>query len=160
MPSILVVDDELSMREFLKILLEKEGHRVTTASDASSVLDLMQNEDFDLVLSDIRMPGMGGLSLLEKIKEINNSIPVIMITAYASPENAVVAMKSGAFDYITKPFKVDEIVKIIKSAIAATVSNKTGEAPALTGSFEGIIGKSPEMLKIYNLISRIACERR
>ncbi|MDH3542686.1 MAG: sigma-54 dependent transcriptional regulator [Desulfobulbaceae bacterium] len=156
MPSILVVDDELSMREFLKILLEKEGHRVTTASDASSVLDLMQNEDFDLVLSDIRMPGMGGLSLLEKIKEINNSIPVIMITAYASPENAVVAMKSGAFDYITKPFKVDEIVKIIKSAIAATVSNKTGEAPALTGSFEGIIGKSPEMLKIYNLISRIA----
>src|SRR5210317_2130635 len=108
MPSILVVDDELSMREFLKILLEKEGHRVTTASDASSVLDLMQNEDFDLVLSDIRMPGMGGLSLLEKIKEINNSIPVIMITAYASPENAVVAMKSGAFDYITKPFKVDE----------------------------------------------------
>jgi two-component system response regulator PilR (NtrC family) len=156
MPSILVVDDELSMREFLKILLEKEGHKVTTASDASSVLDLMQNEDFDLVLSDIRMPGMGGLSLLEKIKEVNNSIPVIMITAFASPENAVVAMKSGAFDYITKPFKVDEIIKIIKSAIAATVPTETGEAPALTDSFEGIIGKSPEMLKIYNLISRIA----
>jgi two-component system response regulator PilR (NtrC family) len=156
MPSILVVDDELSMREFLKILLEKEGHKVTTASDASSVLDLMQNEDFDLVLSDIRMPGMGGLSLLEKIKEINNSIPVIMITAFASPENAVVAMKSGAYDYITKPFKVDEIVKIIKSAIAATVPTESGEVPALTDSFEGIIGKSPEMLKIYNLISRIA----
>ena len=156
MPSILVVDDELSMREFLKILLEKEGYKVTTAPDASSVIDLIQNQNFDLVLSDIRMPGMGGLSLLEKIKEVDNSIPVIMITAYASPENAVVAMKSGAFDYITKPFKVDEITKIIKSAIAATVAGKTGDISPLIDSFEGIIGNSPEMLKIYNLISRIA----
>jgi two-component system response regulator PilR (NtrC family) len=156
MPSILVVDDELSMREFLKILLEKEGYKVTTAPDASSVIDLIQNQNFDLVLSDIRMPGMGGLSLLEKIKEVDNSIPVIMITAYASPENAVIAMKSGAFDYITKPFKVDEITKIIKSAIAATVAGKTGDISPLIDSFEGIIGNSPEMLKIYNLISRIA----
>jgi two-component system response regulator PilR (NtrC family) len=156
MPSILVVDDELSMREFLKILLEKEGYEVTTASEAANAIDLVQNQDFDLVLSDIKMPGMGGLSLLEKIKEIENSLPVIMITAYASPENAVVAMKSGAFDYITKPFKVDEIIKIIKSAISATIPTKPGEITAETDSFEGIIGKSPEMLKIYNLISRIA----
>ncbi len=156
MPSILVVDDELSMREFLKILLEKAGYQVTTAADASSAIDHIQNKDFDLVLSDIRMPGMGGLTLLEKIKEVNSSIPVIMITAYASPDNAVVAMKSGAFDYITKPFKVDEITKIIRSAISATASGKTGEVAASTDSFEGIIGKSPEMLKIYNLISRIA----
>ena len=121
MPAILVVDDELSMREFLKILLEKEGYEVTTASEASSAIDLIQNKAFDLVLSDIKMPGISGLSLLEKIKEIDDSIAVIMITAFASPENAVIAMKSGAFDYITKPFKVDEIIKIIKSAISATV---------------------------------------
>jgi two-component system response regulator PilR (NtrC family) len=156
MPAILVVDDELSMREFLKILLEKEGYKVSTASEASSAIELIKNETFDLVLSDIRMPGMGGLSLLEKIKEVNNSIPVIMITAYASPDNAVVAMKSGAFDYITKPFKVDEIIKIIKSALAVPVSDKTSEVSATTESFEGIIGKSPEMLRIYNLIARIA----
>jgi len=156
MPSILVVDDELSMREFLKILLEKEGYEVTTASEASSAIDFIQNKDFDLVLSDIKMPGMGGLSLLEKIKDIDNSIPVIMITAYASPENAVFAMKSGAFDYITKPFKVDEIIKIIKSAISAAAPSRTEEVTGETDSFEGIIGKSPEMLKIYNLISRIA----
>ncbi len=156
MPSILVVDDELSMREFLKILLEKEGYEVATASEASSAIDFIQNQDFDLVLSDIKMPGMGGLSLLEKIKEMDSSIPVIMITAYASPENAVVAMKSGAFDYITKPFKVDEIIKIIKSAISATAAIKTGEVSAESDSFEGIIGKSTEMLKIFNLISRIA----
>ena len=120
MPTILVVDDELSMREFLKILLEKEGYKVSTASEASSALDLIRGQKFDLVLSDIKMPGMGGLSLLEKIKEIDSSLPVIMITAFASPENAVIAMKSGAFDYITKPFKVEEIIKIIKSAISVS----------------------------------------
>ena len=79
MPTILVVDDELSMREFLKILLEKEGYEVATASEASSAIDLIDSKDFDLVISDIKMPGMGGLSLLEKIKEINSALPVIMI---------------------------------------------------------------------------------
>ena len=156
MPVILVVDDELSMREFLKILLEKEGFEVITASEATSAIDLIKKQDFDLILSDIKMPGMGGLTLLEKIKEINSSLPVIMITAYASPENAVIAMKSGAFDYITKPFKVDEILKIIKSAISAAVPARQDEITAKTDSFEGIIGNSPEMLKIFNLISRIA----
>ncbi len=156
MPAILVVDDELSMREFLKILLEKEGYEVTTASEASSAIDLIQNKAFDLVLSVIKMPGISGLSLLEKIKEIDDSIAVIMITAFASPENAVIAMKSGAFDYITKPFKVDEIIKIIKSAISATVPANKEEITDDTDSFEGIIGKSTEMLKIFNLIYRIA----
>ena len=156
MPVILVVDDELSMREFLKILLEKAGYEVITASEAAGAIDLIQNQNFDLILSDIKMPGLGGLSLLEKIKEIDSSLPVVMITAYASPENAVVAMKSGAFDYITKPFKVDEILKIIKSAISAKVPDKNDEITATTDSFESIIGNSPEMLKIYNLISRIA----
>jgi two-component system response regulator PilR (NtrC family) len=156
MPSILVVDDELSMREFLKILLEKEGYDVTTAAEASSALDLFKKQDFDLIVSDIKMPGIGGLSLLEKIKEIDSSVPVIMITAYASPENAVFAMKSGAFDYITKPFKVDEIIKIIQSAIAASALSKTDEEAARIDSFQGIIGKSPEMLKIFDLITRIA----
>jgi len=156
MPVILVVDDELSMREFLKILLEKEGYEVITASEATSAIDKIKNQEFDLILSDIKMPAMGGLTLLEKIKEINSSLPVIMITAYASPENAVIAMKSGAFDYITKPFKVDEILKIIKSAISAAVPVRKDEITAETDAFEGIIGNSPEMLKIYNLISRIA----
>ena len=156
MPAILVVDDELSMREFLNILLEKEGYAVTTASDATSALDQLKDQDFDLVISDIKMPGLGGLSLLERIKEMNSSTPVIMITAYASPENAVIAMKNGAFDYITKPFKVDEIIKIVKSAVSATHIPKSDTIPATTDSFEGIIGNSQEMLKIYNLISRIA----
>jgi len=156
MPAILVVDDELSMREFLKILLEKEGYKVTTASEASSAIDLIRSQNFNLVISDIKMPGMGGLSLLAKIKEINNLLPVIMITAFASPENAVVAMRNGAFDYITKPFKVDEIIKIINSAITTTTITEEKEISSETESFQGIIGNSQEMLKIYNLISRIA----
>jgi two-component system response regulator PilR (NtrC family) len=155
MPAILVVDDELSMREFLKILLDKEGYEVSTASEASSAIDLIKCQNFDLIISDIKMPGMGGLSLLGKIKEINSTLPVIMITAFASPDNAVIAMKRGAFDYITKPFKVDEIIKIVKSAISS-VSTTTDEITSETESFEGIIGNSQEMLKIYNLISRIA----
>jgi two-component system response regulator PilR (NtrC family) len=157
MPAILVVDDELSMREFLKILLEKEGYDVTPVAEATSAIDQINSGSFDLVISDIKMPGMGGLTLLEKIKEIDSSLPVIMITAFASPENAVIAMKSGAFDYITKPFKVDEIIKIIKSAISSSGSSAdSDEIKADTELFEGIIGNSPEMLKIYNLITRIA----
>lgn len=159
MPEILVVDDELSMREFLKILLEQEGYRVTTVSDATSAIDLLKNEQFNLVISDIKMPGMGGLTLLEKIKEIDSSIPVIMVTAYASPENAVRAMKDGAFDYITKPFKVEEILGIIQSALASSANAATTtpeEKESTTDSFHGIIGKSSEMLKIFDLINRIA----
>ena len=156
MPAILVVDDELSMREFLKILLDKEGYEVSTASEASSAIDLIKCQNFDLIISDIKMPGMGGLSLLGKIKEINSTLPVIMITAFASPDNAVIAMKRGAFDYITKPFKVDEIIKIVKSAISSASTTTTDEITSETESFEGIIGNSQEMLKIYNLISRIA----
>ena len=155
MPSILVVDDELSMREFLKILLEKEGYEVSSAADAASAIDQIKSADFDLILSDIKMPGMGGLTLLEKIKELNSNLPVIMITAYASPENAVIAMKGGAFDYITKPFKVDEIIKIIKSAISSAAPFMGEEIGPDTDSFEGIIGNSQEMLKIFNLIARI-----
>ncbi|MFC1843479.1 sigma-54-dependent transcriptional regulator [Thermodesulfobacteriota bacterium] len=156
MPAILVVDDELSMREFLKILLEKEGYNVSTAPEAANAIELINDQSFDLVISDIKMPGMGGLTLLEKIKEINNTLPVIMITAFASPDNAVTAMRSGAFDYITKPFKVDEIIKIINSAISSAVPAATDEITSDTEAFEGIIGNSQEMIKIFNLISRIA----
>ncbi len=156
MPTILVVDDELSMREFLKILLEEEGYEVFTASEAASAIELIKDQKFDLVISDIKMPGMGGLTLLEKIKEINSALPVIMITAFASPDNAVTAMRSGAFDYITKPFKIDEIIKITKSAISVSTPATPDEITSETESFEGIIGNSQEMIKIFNLISRIA----
>ena len=155
MATILIVDDELSMREFLTILLEKEGFRALTAEDGASALKKIASNKIDLLLSDIRMPGIGGLSLLEKTKAIDSSIPVIMMTAYASPEDAVNAMKNGAYDYITKPFKVDEIKRVISSAIT---TKETSSPPELNNStsFAGIIGQSPEMLQVFDLIKRIS----
>ena len=154
MISILVVDDERSMRDFLKILLKKEGHEVAVAHNGISALEHLDKNSCDLVISDIRMPGMGGLELLASIKEKQPDLPVILITAFASPDDAVEAMKNGAFDYISKPFNVDEIKSVIQSA----TRKQAGETPtiAATASFAGIIGTSREMLKIFDMIKRIA----
>lgn len=151
---ILVVDDERSMRDFLKILLTKEGHQVATAQNGQAGLEYLENNSCDLVITDIRMPGMDGLELLEAIKDNTPDLPVIMITAFASPNDAVQAMKHGAFDYISKPFNVDEIKSVIESAI----KKGSGEsAPDFTEkSFPGIIGQSREMIKIFDMIKRVA----
>jgi two-component system response regulator PilR (NtrC family) len=154
MTTILIVDDEKSMREFLKILLVKEGYKVITARDGDQALELMQNSPADLVISDIRMPGISGLELLARIKDNDEDVPVIMITAFASPNDAVQAMKSGAYDYISKPFNVDEIKSVIHAATRRNdISVKSEQAEQL---FPHIIGKSKEMLKIFDMIARIA----
>ncbi len=153
MLSILIVDDELSMREFLKILLEKDGHEVTTAADGASAIELAARHDFDIAISDIRMPGMSGLDLLDELKKNRPDLPVILVTAFASPDDAVTAMKNGAFDYITKPFNVEEIKEVIR---AATSRKTNGPLNQPAEMFPGIIGQSPEMLKIFDLIKRIA----
>lgn len=153
MQTILVVDDELSMREFLKILLEKEGYRILTAADGTEALSLAGQNPIDLVVSDIRMPGISGLELLAALKEKNADLPVIMITAFASPDDAVTAMKNGAFDYITKPFNVDEIKSVIYSA---TTQSSGKISQSLPDDFPEIIGQGSEMVKIFDLIKRIA----
>lgn len=154
MASILVVDDERSMRDFLKILLEKEGHRVLTAANAETALDMIPDNTFEVVVSDIRMPGMSGIDLLGKIKEDTPDLAVIMITAFASPDDAVLAMKNGAFDYISKPFNVDEIKSVVESATSK--NKKSFPADISADSFPEIIGQSREMLKIFDMIRRIA----
>ncbi len=154
MSIILVVDDELSMREFLSILLEKEGHQVFSAGDPKRGLEIANNHDIDLVITDIRMGEMSGLDLLKQLKDSFPDLPVLIITAFASPEDAVIAMKNGAFDYLTKPFKVDEITAIVTSALGASGS---AIIPAQQQSpSRDIIGQSPEMQKIFDLINRIA----
>ena len=154
MTTILIVDDEKSMRDFLKILLVKEGYEVIVAGDGDQALTALDKNHVDLVVSDIRMPGMSGLELLSKIKEESEDIPVIMITAFASPNDAVQAMKDGAYDYISKPFNVDEIKSVIYAATNRTESTlKVQQAEEL---FPEIIGKSKEMLKIFDMINRIA----
>jgi len=154
MARILVADDELSMREFLKILLESEGHETRLATNGAEALTMLGREPFDLMISDIRMPDMDGLHLLEEARRTHQHLPVVLITAYASPEDAVHAMKDGAYDYITKPFKVQEIKNIIQGALAhtlPTMPRRESVAP-----IAGILGDSPEMVKIYDLIARVA----
>jgi len=154
MISILVVDDEQGMRDFLKIMLKKEGYQVQTAANGDMALASLEKEAFDLVISDIRMPGTSGLDLLAGIKEHYPDLPVIMITAFASPDDAVIAMKNGAFDYISKPFNIDEIKSVVESATSR--KNKTATTSPDMESFPGIIGESREMLKVFDIVRRIA----
>lgn len=154
MDSILVVDDERSMRDFLKILLTREGYKVHTAPNGTDALKTIADQAVDLVITDIRMPSMGGLELLDRIRQSNAALPVIMITAFASPDDAVQAMKNGAYDYISKPFNVDEIKTVIRNATSQTPSRFSPEQSA--DNFPEIVGESREMQKIFELITRIA----
>jgi len=153
MAKILVADDELSMREFLKILLTKEGHEVICAADGEEALSLFQAHPCDLLVSDIKMAKVDGLELLRKVKEFRPNMAVVMITAYGSPEDAIAAMKAGAYDYLTKPFKVNEIKTVIRNALSMPGMKAVAEAPA--GIFNNLVSHSPKMLKIFNLIKQV-----
>ena len=160
MSRILVVDDEESMREFLRILLEKQGHEVSTAEDGEAGLHQAMDRGADLVISDIRMPRLDGVGLLTRLREHGLETPVILVTAYASRDSAIQAMKQGAFDYITKPFKIDEIRLVIHRALAEAERRHRGEAATPAAAEEpvlqGIIGRSPKMVELYTLIGRVA----
>jgi two-component system response regulator PilR (NtrC family) len=157
---ILVVDDERSMREFLGIMLAKEGYGVTQCPDGETALRQVEEDIFDLVIMDIRMPKMDGIAVLERIKEITPDTIVIMITAFASTDTAVRAMKKGAYDYITKPFKIDEIKLIIRNALEKKALEKENillkRLVETKFSFDNIIGQSPKMLAIYELMEKVA----
>ncbi len=154
MTSILVVDDERSMRDFLKILLVKEGYQVKVASSGNQALAILGEGLVDLVITDIRMRKMDGLELLGSIKDEYPALPVVLITAFASPNDAVFAMKNGAFDYISKPFNVDEIKSVITSATSG--EKQSTLAKSVSAAFPEIIGESREMIKIFEMIQRIA----
>jgi len=160
MAHILVVDDEHSMREFLGIMLSKEGYQVAAAAGGSEAVDLLKKETFDLVITDIRMKEIDGLDVLKKCKELHPSTVVIMISAYASTSTAVEAMKWGAYDYLPKPFKVGEIKGVIRDALATIQtqngSEKAAEDKPSATDYHGIVGESREIKKILELIPRIA----
>jgi two-component system, NtrC family, response regulator PilR len=157
---ILVVDDEQSMREFLEIMLKKEDYKVSLASNGEEVLKLLERDIFDLVLLDVRMPKMDGIAVLKKIKTVAAETIVIMITAYASHDTAVKAMKEGAYDYITKPFKIDEIKLIIKNALEKKNLQKENsllkQVVRDRYHFDNIIGQSPRMLALYDLLEKVS----
>jgi two-component system response regulator PilR (NtrC family) len=157
---ILVADDEQSMREFLDIMLKKEGYKVSLAPNGEEVLKLAEKDIFDLILMDLRMPKMDGIAVLKKIKALSPETIVIIITAYASADTAIRAMKEGAYDYITKPFKVDEIKLIIKNALEKKYLEKENtllkQVVRDRYHFNNIIGQSPKMLSLYDLLEKVA----
>ncbi|HVQ16784.1 MAG TPA: response regulator, partial [Vicinamibacterales bacterium] len=108
-PRILIVDDEPSMREMLRIVLRRDGYDVTVAANGTEALDVLQRERMDLLLSDIRMPDISGVEVLRAAKEANKDLVAFMMTAFASTDTAVEAMRLGAVDYFTKPFNMDEL---------------------------------------------------
>jgi DNA-binding NtrC family response regulator len=162
--SILVIDDEEIMREILETLLVREGYTVRLAADGAEGVELAKSLPFDAVIVDMMMPRLDGLTVLDELRKHDEELPVIMITAYASMENAIAAMKKGAFDYITKPFKNDEVVVVLRNAVerrrlvAENVALKQN-LQARYHKFSGIIGKSPRMKQVFDLIIQAAPSR-
>ncbi|MDA8162049.1 MAG: sigma-54 dependent transcriptional regulator [Desulfobacteraceae bacterium] len=157
-PRVLVVDDDRSLREFLEILFQKEGYGVALAASGEEALGLLEGDDtVSAVLSDIRMPGMDGVTLLKRIKKMRPALPVVLITAFGSLDSAVSAMKEGAWDYITKPFHIDEIRKVVSRAIQNSVEGGGQQGrPGKAVRCDQMVAVSPAMLKIFELIPRLA----
>ncbi len=160
MHSILVVDDEPNYLIVLSELLRDEGLEVFTAPGGKEGLAVIQEVDLDLVITDMQMPGMDGLQFLDKIKEVNSELPVIMITAFAEVEKAVAAMQAGAYNYLAKPFSNDELLVNINQAVhhySLIRENSRLRQEMLTRTgFGGMVGKNKHMRQIYELIEKVA----
>lgn len=160
MTKILIVDDEVRILILLQSLLKANGYETATAKDGNEALELIRKGGISLVITDLRMAPMDGLALITQAKTINPKLPVILLTAYASVETAIDAMKCGAFDYLTKPFKVDEMLATVKRAEACVQSDsvavpETPEAPPRY-QFENLIATSFTMLHVCEMIQRVA----
>lgn len=150
--AILIVDDDQSLREFLEIFFAKEGFRVFTAGDGEEALKLLEKTSVDLVLADIRMPKVDGLKFLKLLRRKGFELPIIMITAYASLDSAVEAKKEGAFDYVSKPFKLDELRALVNKAL----QKKEKISSPKDYEFMGLIGRSPAMQRVFEMLPRVA----
>src|SRR5438876_10157791 len=162
--TILVIDDEEIMREILETLLRREGYDVRLASSGEEGLELARSMPFDAAVVDIMMPGLNGIETLDELKRIDDDLAVIIITAYASVESAIQAMKTGAFDYITKPFKNDEVVVVVRNAMERR--RLVNENRSLRQNiqeryhkFANIIGRSSRMRQVFDLIIQAAPSR-
>jgi len=157
---ILVVEDEKSMREILTMLLEEEGYGVVAAADGKEGVGWLRKDIFDMIITDIKMPGADGFEILAKSQELSPETAVIMITAFGTLESALEAMKLGAYDYIHKPFKIDEIRLIVRNALdrkrLRTEVSLLRETVKRTYEVENIIGKSPKMQELLRLIPKVA----
>ncbi len=157
---ILVADNEASMRELLAIALKNDGYDVSVADGGEAAVEALRLELFDLIITDVRMPNVDGIQVLKAAKDLAPDTVVIMITAFSSTETAVEAMKLGAYDYITKPFKLDEIKLIIKNALERKRLKEENlylrKQLETQYRFENIVGKSPKTVEIFDTIRKIA----
>ena len=156
---ILVVDDEQNLRRVLSAQLERDGYDVQTAEDGEEAMRTLADHHIDLVITDLRMPKMDGMELLRQALELEPELPIVMITAHGTVDNAVEALKTGAFDYITKPFDQAEVRTIVRKALktrdlSATEATRPGQtrAPARYG----IIGKSAAIEELYAVLDRVS----
>jgi len=162
--SILVIDDEDIMREILDALLTREGYHVRLAASGAEGIELAKSAPFDAAIVDVMMPGMGGIAALDELKKLDDELPVLMITAFASVETAISAMKRGAFDYITKPFKNDEVLVVVRNAVERRQLRAENTALRQTlqaqhQNFAGLLGRSPRMKQVFDLIIQAAPSR-
>lgn len=157
---ILVVDDEASIREFMEIFLKKEGYEVSLAEDGAKAKDVLTKKTFDMVISDLQMPNMTGMELLKYAKESYPETVFVMMTAFGTLENAVEAMKVGAYDYLTKPCKIDEVRLVIQNALRTRnleVENRALKKELVKEySFQNVVGNSAAMHAVFDLIKRVS----
>jgi nitrogen regulation protein NR(I) len=157
---ILVVDDEPNLRRVLSAQLERDGYDVHTAEDGEQALAMLQENHIDLVITDLRMPKIDGMELLRRALQLDDELPIVMITAHGTVDNAVEALKTGAFDYITKPFDQAEVRTIVRKALktrdfSAAEATRAGR-PTSPGARYGIIGQSAGILALYGVLDRVA----
>ncbi|MFH1640909.1 MAG: sigma-54 dependent transcriptional regulator, partial [Candidatus Omnitrophota bacterium] len=159
-PEILVVDDAKTILAMMKAFLEEEGYHPIAAVSAEDALSMIEKQKFDLVIMDIRLPQTSGLDALVEVKKRDPKLPVIIMTAYGTIQTAIEAMKRGAYDYVTKPFKIEELKVLIKQALEAgrlmreSVSYKVKKDKPAEGIC--IVGDSPQMQEIYKTIGKVA----
>ncbi|MGD8878466.1 MAG: sigma-54 dependent transcriptional regulator, partial [Syntrophobacterales bacterium] len=157
---ILVIDDEENMRHMLAVLLEKEGYQVDNAADGKQGLDLSSENFYDLILCDLKMPVMDGMTFLENFQELQLESTVIVMSAYGTLDTAIEAMKRGAYDYVSKPFKPDEIMLTLKKAEERERLRKENrllqQSVRERFSFAQMIGRSPPMQEIFATIEKVA----
>ncbi len=157
---LLVVDDEPNLRRVLSALLARDGYDVHTAEDGQNALEVLNEHHIDMLITDLRMPRLDGMGLLRQALALDPELPVVMITAHGTVDNAVEALKTGAFDYITKPFDQTEVRTIVRKALKTRDLASTEATRAIDdGSQEmryGIIGKSAGIRELYAVLDRVA----
>jgi len=156
---VVVVDDDLSLRQFLSIMLKRAGYETAVASTGEEAMEFMEKQPADVVVTDLNMEGMDGMAVLRRVKERWPETEVVMITAYATTENAVQAMKHGAFDYVVKPFNVDELKLILEKAFEKRAMHQENrnlrELLKDRFGYGSLVGRSEPMLSIYDLMDRV-----